>query len=85
MKDQINYLTGIGVSAVNISSKDEVDRPAVQRVEAIRCLLLYLKRAFKIMNAFKLMKDGETEVLRKHACRENLNSVSVNEADVFRQ
>ena len=73
MKDQINYFIVIGViSAVNISSKGEVDRPAVQRVEAIRWFLLHLKRAFKIiMNAFKIMKDAETEMLRKHAYREN--------------
>ena len=84
MEDQINYLTGIGVSAVNISSKGEVDRP-VQRVEAIRWFLVHLKHAFKIMNAFKITKDGETEMLRKHMYRQNLIAVSVNEAHVFRQ
>ena len=55
MEDQINYFTVIGVSAVNISSNGEVDRPAVQRVEAILWFLLHLKRAFKIiMNALKI-------------------------------
>ena len=29
-RDQINYLTGIGFSAVNISSKGEVDRPSTE-------------------------------------------------------
>ena len=66
MEDQINYFTVIGVRAVNISAKGEVDRPAAQRVEAIRWFLLHQKRAFKIMN------DAETEMLRKHAYRENL-------------
>ena len=72
MEYQINYFTVLGVSAVNISCKGEVDRPAVQRVEAIRWFLLQLKRAFKIMYSFKIMKDAETEMLRKHAYRENL-------------
>ena len=45
MEDQINYVTvTVGVSAVSISSKGEVDRPAVQRVEAIRWFLLHLKQ-----------------------------------------
>ena len=54
-------------------------------MEAIRWCLLHLERAFKIMNTFKIIKDGETEMLRKHAYRENLSAVSVKEADVLRQ
>ena len=51
----------------------------IQRVEAIRWCLVHLEHTFKIM------KDGETEMLRKHAYRENLSAVSVKEADVLRQ
>ena len=57
----------------------------VQRVEAICWCLVHLERAFKIMNTSKIMKGGKTEMLRKHAYRENLSAVSVKEADVLRQ
>ena len=61
-RDQINYLTGIEVSAVNISSKGEVDRPST---ESGSYSLVFGSPDLKC--AFKIMKDGQTEML----CSEN--------------
>ena len=68
-EDHVNYLTG--VSAVNISSKGEVDHPSIQSGS--------YSLVFGSLEACSIMKDGETEMLVNHVYRENLRAVAVDE------